>query len=512
MLKLVECIPNFSEGRRREVVDAIVGAMEVVPGVQVLDREMDADHNRCVITILGEPASVKEAAFRACAKAAESIDMNQHRGEHPRIGGTDVIPFVPIAGVTIQECILLAKELGKEIADKLGIPVYLYEKAAARPERENLAAIREGQYEGLKTEIMTNPQRLPDFGPARMHPTAGATVVGARDPLIAFNVNLNTADLEVAKRIAKAVRFRDGGLRFVKANGFMIRERGIAQVSMNLVNYRGTPVHRVYEMVRREAERYGVGIVGSEIVGLVPLNALLDAAEYYLRIDGFKRDQVLESRLSGIVAPAPGSALPRGFLDEVASDSPAPGGGSVSALLGALGSALSGMVCRLTIGRKKFAAVSEELTRVLRDAERLREELTLLIAEDAAAFSNVMAASRLPRGTEQERERRSAAVEEATREAASVPLKVMRLSLRGLGLAQVVAEKGNPNSASDAGVSALALRAAAQGAHLNVLINLRSIEDSSFRERLATEARDIDAEALLLSERVLELVRAKIEG
>ena len=294
--KIVECVPNFSEGRRPEVVREIVAAVESVPGVQLLDYSSDPSHNRSVLTFIGEPAPVKEAAFRAIAKAAELINMEEHRGEHPRIGATDVVPFVPVLGVTMADCIALARELGAEVAEKLRIPVYLYEEAATRPDRRNLADIRRGEYEGLKKEIHL-PERHPDFGDPVMHPTAGATVIGAREFLIAYNINLGTPDVSIAKKIARVVRASSGGLMYVKALGIKLGDRNLAQVSMNLTNFKKTPMHVVFNLVKSEAERYGVPIVGSEIVGLVPLDALLAAAEHYLRIENFSRKQVLETRV-----------------------------------------------------------------------------------------------------------------------------------------------------------------------------------------------------------------------
>ncbi|MDK2932012.1 MAG: glutamate formiminotransferase / 5-formyltetrahydrofolate cyclo-ligase [Bacillota bacterium] len=294
--KIVECVPNFSEGRRPEVVREIVAAVESVPGVQLLDYSSDPSHNRSVLTFIGEPAPVKEAAFRAIAKAAELINMEEHRGEHPRIGATDVVPFVPVLGVTMADCVALARELGAEVAEKLRIPVYLYEEAATRPDRRNLADIRRGEYEGLKREIHL-PERRPDFGEPVMHPTAGATVIGAREFLIAYNINLGTPDVSIAKKIARVVRASSGGLMYVKALGIKLGDRNLAQVSMNLTNFKKTPMHVVFNLVKSEAERYGVPIVGSEIVGLVPLDALLAAAEHYLRIENFSRKQVLETRV-----------------------------------------------------------------------------------------------------------------------------------------------------------------------------------------------------------------------
>ena len=297
-MKLVECVPNFSEGRRPEVLDAIVGAMTAVDGVRLLDKEMDADHNRAVVTIVGEPEAVLEGVFRGMAKAAEVIDLTTHEGEHPRMGATDVVPFVPVKGVTMDDCVELARRLGERVGKELEIPVFLYESACTRPERQNLAKVRKGQFEGLCEEIGTNPAKEPDFGPNRIHPTAGATAVGARPFLVAYNINLGTTDLSVAKAVAKAIRHSSGGLRHVKAMGFAIKDRDIVQVSINMVNFKGTPLFRAFEMVRSEAERYGVPVIGSEVVGLVPVDALVDCAEFYLRLENFQRDQVLENRLS----------------------------------------------------------------------------------------------------------------------------------------------------------------------------------------------------------------------
>ena len=298
MARIVECIPNFSEGRDAQKVQQILDVISAVPGVKLLDHSMNADHNRSVVTFIGEPEKVLEAAFAACSKAAKLINMEQHHGEHPRIGATDVIPFVPISEVTMADCVEMAKKLGERIGTELQIPVYLYEEAATRPERRDLAYIRKGQYEALKAELGEKPEREPDFGPAHMHHSAGATVVGARMPLVAFNINLGTSDISIAKRIAKLIRARDGGYMFVKAMGVNLDERHIAQVSINMINFRKTSLYRVFETVKMEAERYGVPVVGSEIIGLVPMDALIDVAEYYLRIEKFDRAQILESRLT----------------------------------------------------------------------------------------------------------------------------------------------------------------------------------------------------------------------
>ncbi|MEK6409636.1 MAG: glutamate formimidoyltransferase [Acidobacteriota bacterium] len=304
MRSIVECIPNFSEGRRTEVLDQIVGAIKAVPGAVLLDRESDPNHNRSVVTFVASPEHVVDAALAGAKKAAALIDLNKHTGEHPRMGATDVIPFVPISGVTMDDCVALARACGERMWSELGIPVYLYEKAATRPERENLATLRKGQFEGIRDEIAANEARRPDFGELRVHSTAGITAVGARPPLIAYNVNLATSDLEVANKIARAVRHQSGGLRYVKALGFELKDRGIVQVSMNMVNYEGTPLFRAFEMIKREAERYGVAVVGSEIVGLVPQRALNAVADFYLQLEEFSEDQILEHRLAGAMEEA----------------------------------------------------------------------------------------------------------------------------------------------------------------------------------------------------------------
>ncbi|HLE46640.1 MAG TPA: glutamate formimidoyltransferase [Thermoplasmata archaeon] len=295
--EIVECVPNFSEGRRKDVVDAIVNAIRSVPGTTLLDFEMDANHNRAVVTFIGDRNAVAEAAFRGAEKAVSLIDLTMHKGEHPRIGALDVCPFVPVSGITMEDCVAIARAVGERIARELKVPVYLYEEAASRPDRRALPDIRKGEFEGLREDIKTNPDRAPDFGPRQLHPTAGASVVGARAPLIAFNVNLGTEDVQVAKKIAQAIRESSGGLKYVRAKGFALRDRGIVQVSMNMINYKGTPLFRAYELIKAEAERYGVPVVGSEIVGLVPLEAVVDSAGFYLKLENFKVEQILETRL-----------------------------------------------------------------------------------------------------------------------------------------------------------------------------------------------------------------------
>ncbi len=342
MKRLIECVPNFSEGRDAAKVDALVAAMRAVPGVYVLDREMDADHNRCVITLAGEPEPVAEAALAGIGKALELIDLTKHSGAHPRIGACDVLPFIPVEGVAIEDCVHLAKKVGAEIWSRYRIPVYFYEAAAQHPERANLENIRRGQFEGLREEAPKNPVRAPDVGGPALHPTAGATVVGARKFLIAYNINLNTPDVGIANKIAKAIRFSSGGLRYAKAMGVDLKARGLAQVSINMTDFEQTPLHRVFEMVAREAKRYGVMAVGSEIVGLIPKRAIEMTADFYLQLENFTPEQVLENRLAAALSGAPleskGQLAPlaQPFLDAVAAPTATPGGGSVSAYAAAL--------------------------------------------------------------------------------------------------------------------------------------------------------------------------------
>lgn len=507
MSELVECVPNFSEGRNKSVVTAIAAEISRDRSIRLLDQEMNADHNRSVVTFVGEAEPVLEAALRGVRKAAELIDMRHHRGEHPRMGATDVLPFVPVGTAALDGCIQLARRAGERIGSELGIPVFLYEAAAARPDRQNLADVRRGEYEGLARAIGTDPERAPDFGPAAIHPSAGATAVGARLPLLAFNVNLGTPDVEIAKRIAKAIRFQTGGLRYVKALGFSLAERGIVQVSMNLVNTWGTPVHRVFALIRDEAERYGVPIVGSEVVGLVCQDALVDVAEHALRLESFSRDQILENRLARRIGAAE-QALPE-FVDEVASSAPTPGGGTVSAVAGALAGALATMVARLTIGKKKYADAEARMRDVERDGEGLRRELLDLAAADARAFEGYRAAMKLSQRTPEETAARERAIGDAALTAAQVPLRTVEACVRALELARTVAESGNENAVSDAGVAAWLARAGAEGAALNVRINLPSVSE---RERTAlAEQSDRGVErARQLHEECVERVRRRM--
>src|SRR5689334_8198240 len=388
MSTLVECVPNFSEGRDKAKVDAIVDAMKM-PGVYLLDREMDADHNRCVITLVGEREAIQEAAIRGVGKAAELIDLTKHQGAHPRMGAADVVPFIPIDGVTIEDCVAMAKHVGAEIWKRYQIPVYLYEAAAASPERQNLENIRRGQFEGIRAEIATNPARKPDYGDPRVHPTAGATVVGARKFLIAYNVFLNTTDVEIAKKIAKAVRFSNGGMRFVKGAGFLVR--GQAQVSMNLTDFEQTPVHRVFEMVKREAARYGVTPLSSEIVGLIPKKALEQAAEWFLQVENFDSSLILENRLaavmSGKMAVGGLRAGIEPFVEQLAAPTATPGGGSAAAAAGAMAAGLAHMVAAMSRGKKDYAQHELALIEAIARLSVLREELKTAIDADAEAFN-----------------------------------------------------------------------------------------------------------------------------
>lgn len=495
---VVECIPNYSEARRPEVIEAIIKEITSVEGVTLLDRHSDMDHNRTVLTFVGSPAAVEEAAYRSIARAAELIDLNHHTGEHPRLGATDVVPFVPISDITMQECVEIARRLGKRVGSELNIPVYLYEDAATRPERQNLENIRRGEYEALKLEIGSNPDRAPDFGPAAVGP-AGATVIGARQPLIAFNVYLTTSDISIAQKIGRAVRHSNGGMRFVKALGLQVE--GLAQVSMNLTNFRQSPIARVVEMVRREAQRYGVAIHHTELVGLVPQEALNDAALWYLQLDGFETQQILETRLRQ--GPARAESAPpsgTGFIDELASGTPTPGGGSASAFTAAQAAALVSMVARLTVGKKKYAAVEAQMWEVIETSEALRADLTRAVEQDAAAFDAIMAAMRMPKDTEEQQAARADAMEQATRKAMDVPFMVAQKAAQVVELALQVISHGNINAISDGGTAAALARAAITGAGLNVRTNSTSLNDPLYAEPMLMELA-------VLEQRVSEIER-----
>ena len=508
MTRLIECVPNFSEGRRREVVEDLIQTIAAVPGATWLDSEMDADHNRSVLTFAGEPAAVMEAAFRAVKRAAELIDLNHHTGQHPRMGATDVVPFVPIEGVTLEDCAEFARQTGQRIGEALGIPVFLYEAAASRPERTNLADVRRGEFEGLRERIGRDASHAPDFGPARIHPSAGATAVGARRFLVAFNANLNTGDVRVAKAIAATIREQSGGLKHVRALGFSIEGGRRAQVSMNLVNTQATPIHRVLALVRDEAARRGAAISGCEVVGLVPEYALLDAAEATLQLEGFRRDQVLELRLRQ--PPLTGAVTLASFFDQVAAGTPTPGGGTVAAIAGSLAACLAAMVANLSIGKKKYAAHAEALTGAVRDADRLRAELLALGRRDSEAFDGVLKAARLPEGSPEAVAARDRAMAEAGLEAARVPLATARGCLAVLALACLVAERGNVNAITDAGTAGLLARAAGEGALLNVEINLKSLGDSADKQGVQIELVRLQSALARASEACATAVKAAL--
>ena len=490
---LVECIPNFSEARRPEVVETILAAITGVAEIALLNHSSDYDHNRSVITFAGPPAAVEEAAFQGIRTAARLINLDQHSGSHPRLGATDVVPFVPISGIGMAECVQMARRLGERVGRELEIPVYLYEEAANRPERINLENIRRGQYEGLKAEIATNIERLPDFGPARLGP-AGATVIGARHPLVAYNVYLDTDDINTAKAIAKKIRQSSGGLPAVKALGMLVEGR--AQVSMNLTNFRQTSVKTVVEAIRSEAGQLGTSIHHSELIGLIPQDALIDSAVQYLQLDGFLPKQILERQLAEAETVAVPAAAPAdSFLESLAAASPTPGGGSAAAQAGAMGAALVAMVARLTIGKKKYAAVEDQMKEILYQTERLRRELTEAVAADAAAFEGVLSAFRLPKETPQQQLIRLSMIDQATLVAAHMPLGVAQKAVLVLALAERCAALGNLNAISDAASAAAMAQACLSAAGYNVRINLAALADRAPSESLLNQLEALEGRA-----------------
>jgi glutamate formiminotransferase len=486
----VECVPNFSEGRDKAKVDAIVDAMKI-DGVYLLDREMDADHNRCVITLAGEREAIQEAAIRGVGKASELIDLCTHTGAHPRMGACDVVPFIPIDGVTIEDCVAMAKHVGAEIWQRYQIPVYLYEAAAATPERQNLENIRRGQFEGIRAEIATNPARKPDFGDPRVHPTAGATVVGARKFLVAYNVFLNTPDVEIAKKIAKAVRFSSGGMRFVKGAGFLVR--GMAQVSMNLTDFEQTPVHRVFEMVKREAARYGVSPVSSEIVGLIPKKALEAAAEWFLQVENFDSSLILENRLaavmSGKMAVGGLRAGIEPFVEQLAAPAATPGGGSAAAAAGAMAAALATMVASMSRGKKAYLQYEAQLSAAIGRLGPLREELQASVDADAAAYDSVMKAYKQAKI---EPAHADALIDASLKLATGVPLGVAEKAHEAAQITQSLYAITNPNMKSDLTTAQALATAAITGALANVEINLNSVKDQAFVQEVRKKLHTIN--------------------
>lgn len=557
MDKLVECVPNFSNGRDREVIDRITAEIKKVPGVTLLDVDPGADTNRTVVTFIGEPDAVVEAAFLSIKKAAELIDMSTQTGAHPRQGATDVCPFVPLAGVTEEECVELCHRLGKRVGDELAIPVYLYEAAATRPERKSLADIRVGEYEAL-AEKLTKPEWKPDYGPAVMNVGAGATTIGVREFLIAYNVNLNTRNSKKANAVAFDVREKGrvkrdakgaimldehgealrepGSLKECRGIGWYIDEYKMAQISMNLTNYKITPVHVALEEVRERALERGMIVTGSELVGLIPRQAMIEAGRYYLEQQGTSAgqpeeeviriaiqsmgleelkpfdpaDKIVEYRAGFELAGPLMRMTNREFLNELSTDSPAPGGGSVAALAGSLGASLAVMVANLTIRNPKYRKALDEMMDIAVKGQEVKDRLCHLVDEDTDSFNRMMDAMRLPKDTEEEAAARTAAIQTATKDATLIPFTVMEQSLLAMDLAKAVAERGMASSASDAGVGALMARAAVEGAWLNVKINVPGIDDQAWVEDLVARGEEIVRKAREGVETVLAAVNAKI--
>ena len=549
MEKIVECVPNFSEGRNMKTIQEIANAVKETKDVYLLDVDPGEATNRTVITFVGTPEGVVEAAFKAIKKAAELIDMREHKGAHPRIGATDVVPFVPVKGVTMEDCIRLAEELGKRVGEELGIPVYLYEYAAKEDYRRNLADIREGEYEALP-EKLKDEKWKPDFGPAEWNEhvaKTGATVIGARDFLIAYNINLNTTDKKLANKVAKVIREKGykkkmpdgtrqqipGRLKYVKAIGWYIDEYRRAQISINLTNFHKTPLWKVFETAEEEANKIGLRVTGSEIVGLIPLEAILDAGRHFLEKQGkstaipeedIVHEAILSLGLNEVAKFDPDEKIIEykiekmesqnklvdmtisDFVDELSRDSPAPGGGSVSALVGALGAALSSMVANLTYGKKKYRDTWDDMLKVGLEAQKLKYEFLKLIDRDTEAFDRFMAAFKLPKKTEEEKRLRELEIERATKSAIEVPLSTLRLTPEILNLVEILAEKGNKNAISDAGVAALSAYTAAYGAYLNVLINLAGLGDEEYKDKTMEEADALLKQVKEGHEKILEKV------
>ena len=558
--KIIECVPNFSEGRDMGIIKQITDAIESVEGVKLLDVDPGKDTNRTVVTFVGSPDAVSEAAFRSVKKASEVIDMSKHHGAHPRMGATDVCPFVPVSGITMEETVTVAHKVAQRIGNELGIPVYCYENAATKPDRKNLANCRSGEYEGLRKKL-SDPEWKPDFGPSVFNERSGASAVGARDFLVAFNVNLNTTSTRRANAIAYDVREKGrpkregntvtgkilkdekgekimtpGSLKSVKAIGWYIEEYGIAQISMNLTNIAVTPVHIAFDEVCRKADARGVRVTGSELVGLIPLKSLLDAGRYFLSRQqlsaGVSDDELIkiairsmglndihqfkpeEKIIELVMADKSEHKLIdmnlKAFMDETASDSPAPGGGSVSAYLGALGVALGTMVANLSGHKRGWDDRWKEFSDWAEKGKSIQNSLLQMVDEDTKAFNMILEAFSLPKKSEEEKELREIAIEEATKNATIIPLKVMEIAFSGFGLISEMVEKGNPNSVSDAGVGALALRSCIRGAFLNVRINASGLKDKGFTAAIIKKGEEIEAKTISAEELILESINSKI--
>ncbi|KYK20977.1 hypothetical protein AYK21_01115 [Thermoplasmatales archaeon SG8-52-2] len=553
MDKIVECVPNFSEGKDKSIINAISAAIESVDGVKLLNVDPGEDFNRTVYTFVGEPVTILEAAFRAAKIGISLIDMTNHKGEHARMGALDVCPFIPIKGVTDNDCINLSKKFGNRLANDVGIPVFLYAKSASKPERVRLPDIRKGEYEALE-EKFKDPSFKPDFGKPEFVPKSGATATGCRDILLAYNINLSTNDKSIASKISGKIRTSGvikkdkngnkilnsdgkpvripGRFKGVQAGGMMYDEN-IAQVSMNLLNFREINLHDVFEAVKEEAEKLGAKATGSEIVGLVPKESLILAGKFYSNKDGlkivdeeelvsiaidklglselypFKPDEKVIDYMVEEKGPLASMKI-NSFLSELASSSPAPGGGSVAALAGSLGAALSSMVCNLTIGKEKYSEVQEKIKDTLKKSEKIRKDLTKLIDEDTNAFNDVMKAFKMPKETESQKEKRSKAIQEGYKKAAKVPLETARTCEKIFDIAKVVADIGNQNSITDSAVSALMAQAGVKGAILNVKINIGSIKDESFVKKISSEIEKLENDAENKTKDILNIVNNKI--
>jgi glutamate formiminotransferase/formiminotetrahydrofolate cyclodeaminase len=515
LVKVVECVPNFSEGRDKKVIDSLSEAIKSVEGVRLLDVEFDADHNRSVFTFIGEPQLVKKAALKAAELAVEKIDLTKHEGAHPRMGAVDVVPFIPLHGTTIGECIELSKQFAEEFSKKCNIPIFLYSKSATRPDRVDLPNIREGEFEALREEIGKNPEKEPDYGPNKIHPTAGATATGARNFLIAINFNLSTTNLEVAKVCADAVRATTGGFVNVQGIGLDLPAKNCVQVSLNLTHPRRTKIHQVLEVVRNEARRFGASVIETEIVGMVPLFALLDAVRYYIQPEKLDESMILDLYyLGGGSDPTKKSFTEMSMIEfgnQVRRARATPGGGSVAAALGSFGAGLICMVTGLSISGRKFAGIKEEMVKHRHACDNDRGILMDNIEKDSEAFDVVMTAMRAPAETAAEKKKKEATLEKATIEAAKIPLSTMQHSFNALTHARVAAEKGNINAITDAGVAAHALMASIEGAALNVRINLGNIADKTFTNKTAKEVEKLLTDGAKLKAEVLEIVETRMK-
>lgn len=549
MKQLIECVPNFSEGSDMSIIKQITNEIESVEGVRLLDVDPGKATNRTVVTFVGEPISVIEAAFRAIKKAAELIDMRKHTGEHPRMGATDVCPLIPVANISMEETAEWSKKLGERVGNELAIPVYLYEDAQKNPERKNLSIIRAGEYEGFSKKILLS-EWAPDFGKAVFNAKSGATVIGARDFLVAYNINLNTTSTRRANAIAFDVResgrkiqnekgeeiVQPGTLKSVKAIGWFIEEYGVAQISMNLTNVNITPIHIAFDEVCKKANERGVRVTGSELVGLIPLKSLLDAGRYFLekqqRSVGVSEKELIHIAVKSLGLDELSEFIPakkiieyllneekqdklinlslQAFANETASESPAPGGGSIAAYMGSLGISLATMVANLSSHKRAWDDRWKEFSAWAEKGQKIKDELLYLVDEDTNAFNKIMEAFSLPKSSEQEVKTRSEAIQNATKYATEVPLKTMILAYSSFPIIKAMAEIGNPNSISDAGVGALCARSAVIGAYMNVRINAAELKDEAFKKEILAKAEKIKNDAIKEEEAILKIVYAVI--